>query len=82
MWSQSVAYRPHGSPVSAAHVLRKLLWDEVDSVVMTSATLTGGGDFQSLAIDNGTEQLTYEEFAGPHTVPPAVAERAVDWLGW
>ncbi|KAG1077995.1 hypothetical protein G6F40_016898 [Rhizopus arrhizus] len=36
----------HGSPVSAAHVLRKLLWDEVDSVVMTSATLTGGGDFQ------------------------------------
>ncbi len=43
----------HGSPVSAAHVLRKLLWDEVDSVVMTSATLTGGGDFQSLAIDNG-----------------------------
>lgn len=43
----------HGSPVSAANVLRKLLWDEVDSVVMTSATLTGGGDFQALAIDNG-----------------------------
>ncbi|KRG45233.1 ATP-dependent DNA helicase DinG [Stenotrophomonas pictorum JCM 9942] len=43
----------HCSPVSAAMVLRKLLWDEVDSVVMTSATLTGGGDFQSLAIDNG-----------------------------
>lgn len=43
----------HCSPVSAAHVLRKLLWDPVDSVVMTSATLSGGGDFQSLAIDNG-----------------------------
>lgn len=43
----------HCSPVSAAHVLRALLWDQVDSVLMTSATLTGGGDFQSLAIDNG-----------------------------
>lgn len=43
----------HCSPVSAAHVLRSLLWDEVDSVVMTSATLTGGGSFQSLAIDTG-----------------------------
>ena len=43
----------HCSPVSAAHVLRKLLWDEVDAVLMTSATLTGGGDFQALAIDNG-----------------------------
>ncbi|MEN4902634.1 ATP-dependent DNA helicase DinG [Luteimonas sp. TWI1437] len=43
----------HCSPVSAAHVLRTLLWKEVDSVVMTSATLTGGGDFQSFAIDTG-----------------------------
>lgn len=43
----------HCSPVSAAHVLRSLLWNEVDSVVMTSATLTGGGDFQSFAIDTG-----------------------------
>lgn len=43
----------HCSPVSAAHVLRTLLWNEVDSVVMTSATLTGGGSFQSLAIDTG-----------------------------
>jgi len=41
------------SPVSAAHVLRTLLWKEIDSVVMTSATLTGGGDFQSFAIDTG-----------------------------
>ncbi|MCD7099024.1 ATP-dependent DNA helicase DinG [Stenotrophomonas sp. MMGLT7] len=43
----------HCSPVSAAQVLRKLLWQQVDAVVMTSATLTGGGDFQSLAIDAG-----------------------------
>ncbi|HVJ38780.1 MAG TPA: ATP-dependent DNA helicase DinG [Stenotrophomonas sp.] len=43
----------HCSPVSAAHVLRSLLWNEVDSVVMTSATLTGGGDFQAFAIDTG-----------------------------
>lgn len=43
----------HCSPVSAAQVLRQLLWKEVDSVVMTSATLTGGGNFQSFAIDTG-----------------------------
>lgn len=43
----------HCSPISAAHVLRSLLWDQVDSVLMTSATLSGGGDFQALAIDNG-----------------------------
>ncbi|WP_394003296.1 ATP-dependent DNA helicase DinG [Luteimonas sp. WGS1318] len=43
----------HCSPVSAAQVLRQLLWKDVDSVVMTSATLTGGGNFQSFAIDTG-----------------------------
>ncbi len=43
----------HGSPVSAAQVLRRLLWDEVDAVVMTSATLTGGGSFDALAVDTG-----------------------------
>jgi ATP-dependent DNA helicase DinG len=43
----------HCSPVSAAQVLRQLLWKDVDSVVMTSATLAGGGDFQAFAIDNG-----------------------------
>jgi len=26
--------------------------------------------------------VAYEEFDGPHTVPPQVARRAVDWLGW
>ncbi|MCF7750227.1 ATP-dependent DNA helicase DinG [Bacillus subtilis subsp. subtilis] len=60
----------HGSPVSAAHVLRKLLWDEVDSVVMTSATLTGGGDFQSLAIDNGIPaEAEMVSLASPFDLP-------------
>lgn len=27
-------------------------------------------------------EVAYEEFDGPHTVPPEVALRAVDWLGW
>ena len=60
----------HGSPVSAANVLRKLLWDEVDSVVMTSATLTGGGDFQTLAIDNGIPQeAEMVSLASPFDLP-------------
>ena len=60
----------HGSPVSAAHVLRKLLWDEVDSVVLTSATLTGGGDFQALAIDNGIpETAEMVSLSSPFDLP-------------
>ena len=60
----------HGSPVSAASVLRKLLWDEVDSVVMTSATLTGGGDFQALAIDNGIpNEAEMVSLASPFDLP-------------
>ena len=60
----------HGSPISAAHVLRKLLWDEVDSVLMTSATLTGGGDFQSLAIDNGIPaEAEMVSLASPFDLP-------------
>jgi len=63
-------YILHCSPVSAAMVLRKLLWDEVDSVVMTSATLTGGGDFQSLAIDNGIpEEAEMVSLASPFDLP-------------
>jgi len=38
----------HGSPVSAAHVLTSLLWEQVDAVLLTSATLSHGGDFQAL----------------------------------
>lgn len=60
----------HGSPVSAANVLRKLLWEEVDSVVMTSATLTGGGDFQALAIDNGIPpEAEMVSLASPFDLP-------------
>jgi ATP-dependent DNA helicase DinG len=60
----------HGSPVSAANVLRKLLWDEVDSVVMTSATLTGGDDFQALAIDNGIPaEAEMVSLASPFDLP-------------
>ncbi|MEN5266172.1 ATP-dependent DNA helicase DinG [Stenotrophomonas sp. TWI587] len=60
----------HGSPISAANVLRKLLWDEVDSVVMTSATLTGGGDFQALAIDNGIPaEAEMVSLASPFDLP-------------
>ena len=43
----------HCSPVSAAHALRKLLWDQAGSVLMTSATLTGGSGFAALAAENG-----------------------------
>lgn len=43
----------HCSPVSAAQVLRLLLWSQVDSVLLTSATLTGGGGFRTLSIDTG-----------------------------
>ncbi len=31
--------------------------------------------------DDGYD-VTYREFRGPHTVPPEVAQEAVDWLGW
>jgi phospholipase/carboxylesterase len=26
--------------------------------------------------------VTYREFRGPHTVPAAIAQEAIDWLGW
>ncbi len=31
--------------------------------------------------DEGLD-VTYREFPGPHTVPPEIAQEAVDWLGW
>ena len=36
----------HAAPVSAAGILRNLVWSRVDSVVITSATLATGGDFR------------------------------------
>ena len=58
------------SPVSAAQVLRTMIWNEVDSVVMTSATLTGGGDFQSFAIDNGLpDHAEMASLASPFDLP-------------
>ena len=36
----------HAAPVSAAGILRGLVWSRVDSVVITSATLASGGDFR------------------------------------
>jgi ATP-dependent DNA helicase DinG len=60
----------HCSPVSAAQVLRGLLWKEVDSVVMTSATLTAGGDFQAFAIDNGLpEHAELVSLSSPFDLP-------------
>lgn len=56
----------HCSPVSAAQVLRRLLWGQVDAAVVTSATLTGGGDFQALAIATGLpEQAETASLASP-----------------
>jgi ATP-dependent DNA helicase DinG len=43
----------HASPVSAAQVLRSLIWRDVDAAVITSATLAGGHDFQAFAAENG-----------------------------
>ncbi|HEU0153642.1 MAG TPA: ATP-dependent DNA helicase DinG [Arenimonas sp.] len=36
----------HAAPVSAAGILRQLVWGRVESVVVTSATLAAGGDFR------------------------------------
>ncbi|WP_395794638.1 ATP-dependent DNA helicase DinG [Aquimonas sp.] len=39
----------HASAVSAAPVLRRLLWNQAAGVVLTSATLSLGGDFRNYA---------------------------------
>ncbi|MGY3039776.1 ATP-dependent DNA helicase DinG [Rhodanobacter sp. TND4EL1] len=39
----------HASAVSAAGLLRNVLWDNASGVVMTSATLSAGGNFRSFA---------------------------------
>lgn len=43
----------YGLLVLVVNVLCKLLWDEVDLVVMIFVIFIGGGDFQVLVIDNG-----------------------------
>ena len=39
----------HASAVSAGHLLRKVLWDNASATVMTSATLSAGGQFRQFA---------------------------------
>ena len=39
----------HASSVSAAELLRNVLWDNASGVVMTSATLSAGGNFRGFA---------------------------------
>lgn len=43
----------HASAVSAAGLLRKVLWQQAGGVVLTSATLSAGGDFRALAGQTG-----------------------------
>ncbi|MFC3128002.1 ATP-dependent DNA helicase DinG [Coralloluteibacterium stylophorae] len=43
----------HASAVSAAPVLRRALWPQAAGVVLTSATLSAGGDFRALAAQVG-----------------------------
>lgn len=43
----------HASEVSPAAVLRRLLWPQAAAVVLTSATLSAGGDFRSLSAELG-----------------------------
>lgn len=34
------------------------------------------------ALQAGGYDVTYREFPGPHTIPAAVAQEAIDWLDW
>ncbi|KRG70524.1 ATP-dependent DNA helicase DinG [Pseudoxanthomonas dokdonensis] len=43
----------HCSPSSAAQTLRSILWGKVDSVVVTSATISAGGNFDGIASEMG-----------------------------
>ena len=43
----------HCSPSSASQMLRSLLWGKVDSVVVTSATISAGGNFDGIATEMG-----------------------------
>lgn len=43
----------HASAVSAAAILRRVLWQQAGGVVLTSATLSAGGDFRAIASQVG-----------------------------
>ncbi|QRD62677.1 ATP-dependent DNA helicase DinG (plasmid) [Xanthomonas citri pv. citri] len=43
----------HCSPSSASSLLRQAVWDQVDSTVVTSATISAGGDFETIAAEMG-----------------------------
>lgn len=43
----------HASPISAAKLLRQRLWSQADSALVTSATLSAGGDFRGFAASVG-----------------------------
>lgn len=43
----------HASAVSAAPLLRRVLWQQAGGAVLTSATLSAGGDFRALAAQAG-----------------------------
>lgn len=43
----------HCSPSSASRLLRDLVWNQVDAAVVTSATISAGGDFGTIAAEMG-----------------------------
>ncbi len=43
----------HASPISAAKLLRRRLWSQADSALVTSATLSAGGNFKAFAASIG-----------------------------
>lgn len=52
-------YELHYSPVLAAEVLRHYLWKKCHAAVLTSATLSSGGNFQRLRMQTGLGNDSY-----------------------
>ena len=48
----------HCSPASASGLLKQMLWSQVDSAVVTSATISTGGDFTNIAAELGVPEGT------------------------
>lgn len=52
----------HCSPSSASNLLRDLVWNQVDATVVTSATISAGGDFSTitaeLGVPKGSERVS------------------------